>query len=163
MKKGGYMSEQNDQFLILEQYRIYSDAKEKFIERQFASNRFYLVLNIVVLAIIYFIITLVPNSEKAIIVLNIIGILVSIMWWVNVDSYQLLIKVKYAKVLEYMEDKLPEKPYQKEFSEYTQMKNKKKLIVFGDFQKYLSLGIGLVYVFTCFINVINIIKYTYLG
>ena len=37
------MDPKDEKYLILEQYRIYSEAKEKFIDRQFSTNRFYLV------------------------------------------------------------------------------------------------------------------------
>ena len=39
-------SQQDDRQLIIEQYRIYSDAKERFIDRQFTTNKFYLVLKV---------------------------------------------------------------------------------------------------------------------
>ncbi|MBQ4645941.1 MAG: hypothetical protein IJB79_01190 [Candidatus Gastranaerophilales bacterium] len=139
------MDTKDEKYLILEQYRIYSEAKEKFIERQFSTNRFYLIFNLVLLISTYMLSTLTPHYSPAI-VLSIIGFAVTIMWWMNIDSYQMLIKVKYAKVLEYLETKLPEQPYHKEFVDYMEMKKKNNLIVFGDFQKYLTLAIALVYV-----------------
>ena len=83
----------------------------------------------------------------------------TMMWWMNIDSYQTLIKVKYAKVLEYLETKLPEQPYHKEFVDYAEMKKKNNLIVFGDFQKYLTLAIALVYVVFFANSITNMIKY----
>ena len=126
------MDIKDEKYLILEQYRIYSDAKEKFIERQFTTNRFYLVLNLIILVVSYILSTLTPQYQPTI-VLAIIGFAVTIMWWMNIDSYQMLIKVKYAKVLEYLETKLPEQPYHKEFVDYMEMKKKNNLIVFVDF------------------------------
>ena len=155
------MDSKDEQYLILEQYRIYSEAKEKFIERQFSTNRFYLVFNLGLLLTTYLMNTFAPDNAP-VIVLPIIGFAVSIMWWMNIDSYQMLIKVKYAKVLEYLETKLPEQPYHKEFVDYMEMKKKNNLIVFGDFQKYLTLVILLVYVvaFTnCVMNLIKIYWY----
>ena len=152
------MDTKDEKYLILEQYRIYSDAKEKFIERQFTTNRFYLVLNIIMLIAIYVLSTLTPQYQP-VIVLSIIGFAVTIMWWMNIDSYQMLIKVKYAKVLEYLETKLPEQPYHKEFVDYMDMKKKNNLIVFGDFQKYLTLAIASVYIVACAYSITNMIKY----
>ena len=41
LEKGAYlMDEKDEKYLILEQYRIYSEAKEKFIDRQFTTNQF---------------------------------------------------------------------------------------------------------------------------
>ena len=127
------METNDEKFLILEQYRIYSDAKEKFIDRQFTTNKFYLILNLLILLTAYILYSLTPQYQP-VIVLCVIGIALTLMWWMNIDSYQLLIKVKYAKVLEYLETKLPEQPYHKEFVDYTQLKKKNNLIVFGDFQ-----------------------------
>ncbi len=152
------MDIKDEKYLILEQYRIYSDAKEKFIERQFTTNRFYLVLNLIILVVSYVLSTLTPQYQPTI-VLAIIGFAVTIMWWMNIDSYQMLIKVKYAKVLEYLETKLPEQPYHKEFIDYMEMKKKNNLIVFGDFQKYLTLAIASVYVIQFANSVTNLIKF----
>ena len=98
------MNDKDEKYLILEQYRIYSDAKEKFVERQFATNRFYMVLNLAVLITAYVLATLTPQYHP-VIVLSIIGLSISLMWWMNIDTYQTLIKVKYANVLEYLENK----------------------------------------------------------
>lgn len=155
------MDPKDEKYLILEQYRIYSDAKEKFIERQFTTNRFYLVLNLIILVTTYVLSTLTPQYTP-VIVLSIIGFAVTLMWWMNIDSYQMLIKVKYAKVLEYLETKLPEQPYHKEFVDYSDMKKKNKLIEFGDFQKYLALAIVSVYVVACAYSITNMIKYQFI-
>ena len=152
------MEQKDEKYLILEQYRIYSDAKEKFIDRQFTTNKFYLVLNIIILVTTYILSTLTPQYPP-VIVLCIIGISCTLMWWMNIDSYQMLIKVKYAKVLEYLETKLPEQPYHKEFVDYAQMKKKNNLIVFGDFQKILTLIIACVYFVVCTYSITNMIKY----
>lgn len=155
------MDPKDEKYLILEQYRIYSDAKEKFIERQFTTNRFYLVLNLIILVTTYVLSTLTPQYTP-VIVLSIVGFAVTLMWWMNIDSYQMLIKVKYARVLEYLETKLPEQPYHKEFVDYSDMKKKNKLIEFGDFQKYLALAIVSVYVVACAYSITNMIKYQFI-
>ena len=152
------MDEKDEKYLILEQYRIYSEAKEKFIDRQFTTNKVYLVLNLIILATTYILSTLTPQYSH-VIVLSVVGIAISLMWWMNIDSYQLLIKVKYAKVLEYLETKLPEQPYHKEYVDYTQIKKKDNLIVFGDFQKVLTLIIACVYFVICTYNITNLIRY----
>ncbi len=152
-------SQQDDRYIILEQYRIYSDAKEKFIDRQFTTNKFYLVLNLIFLLTMVFLTTFFPQNFP-VVVLSIIGIAVTFMWWMNIDSYQLLIKVKYAKVLEYLETKLPEQPYHKEFVDYSELKKQKNIIVFGDFQKSLTFAIMLVYVVAIAHAVANFIKFS---
>ncbi len=150
--------ELDDKQIILEQYRIYSDSKERFIDRHFTSNKFFLVLNIIILIAIYILTTLTPQYSP-VIVMCVLGVATTLMWWMSIDSYQMLIKVKYAKVLEYLETKLPEQPYKKEYADYVQMKKSKNLIVFGDFQKALTLIITCIYFVVCAYSVTNMIKY----
>ncbi|MDO5437852.1 MAG: hypothetical protein Q4F80_06615 [bacterium] len=130
--------------IILGQYKVYSEAKENFINRHFATNRFYFVFAFALLAATYVFYALSPGVVP-LIVTAAFGIAVSVLWWLNIDSYQLLIKVKYSKVLEYLETKLPEAPYQKEFRETQNMK-KTKNILFADVQKGFSLL--LLFIFT---------------
>ena len=151
------MDPKDEKYLILEQYRIYSEAKEKFIDRHFATNKFYLVLNIIILIATYVLCTLTPQYQL-VIVMSVIGLAITLMWWMNIDSYQLLIKVKYAKVLEFLETRLPEQPYHKEFVDYTQMKKNNNLIVFGDFQKWLTIIIACVYFVVCAYSIANMVQ-----
>lgn len=160
------MDSNEDKKIIIEQYRIYSDAKEKFIDRQFTTNKFYLVLNIVILVVTYLVITILPTVNvgalQPVFVFCLIGIALAFMWWMNVDSYQMLIKVKYARVLEYLETKLPEQPYHKEFTDYTEMKKKNNLIVFGDFQKTLAITFAGIYFVILAYNITDFIRHQYL-
>ena len=123
----------DDREIILGQYKIYSEAKENFISRHFTTNRFYFVFSFALLAITYLFWALSP-ALVPLILTSVFGITVSVLWWMNIDSYQVLIKVKYAKVLEYLETKLPEQPFRKEFEETQKMKKDKK-IIFADIQK----------------------------
>ena len=162
-QRGIIMDSQDEKYLILEQYRIYSDAKEKFIERQFATNRFYLVLNLIILLIAYLVVTLTPQYQ-AVVVLCIAGIATTMMWWMNIDSYQLLIRVKYASVLEYLETKLPEQPYHKEYVTQEEIKKKnRRFILFGDFQKVFTFILASVYFILCVYCITNMIKYARMG
>ena len=155
------MNDKDEKYLILEQYRIYSDAKEKFVERQFVTNRFYMVLNLAVLITAYILATLTPQYHP-VIVLSIIGLSISIMWWMNIDTYQTLIKVKYANVLEYLETKLPEAPYHKEFVDYKEVKRNSKFVIFGDCQKSLALSIAVVNFLICAYNATNLVRYHFM-
>lgn len=122
------------------------------------TNRFYLVLNILILILVYALAVLTPQYVP-ILILSVIGISTSVLWWLNIDSYQLLIKIKYANVLEYLEDKLPEQPYQKEYKDYVETKKNKNLIVFGDFQKVLAFVVVAVFLITFINNITNMIRY----
>lgn len=151
------MDSKDEKFIILEQYRIYSEAKERFIDRQFSTNKFYLVANVIIFVTAYILSTLTPQFQP-VIVLSLIGFAIALMWWMNIDSYQTLIKIKYANVLEYLETKLPEQPYHKEYIDYKSIKKKNNLIIFGDFQKVLAIVLAGIYFFVCIYNITNAIK-----
>ncbi len=136
---------------VLEQYKLYSEQKEKFTSRNFATNKFYLISFVVlVLLTIYtgsiIFMKLIPGS----LLFSAIGVLVCILWWMNIDSYNLLIKVKYQNVLEEMENYLPIKPYTIEREALKEYKKKKKAFLFSDMQKTLAI-LGLIFFFALFV------------
>lgn len=136
----------DEKALIMEQYKSYVQAKENFIERNFLTNRFYTTLSLVLLLITYLLINLFPASFPIILTTSAVGLTVSLMWWLNIDSYQFLIKVKYSKVIDYLEAMLPVQPYRKEFDEMQTLKHDKKAVVFTDMQKFFTLFVFCIYV-----------------
>ena len=91
------MSEQD---LIFQQYKLYSEQKESFISRSFMINRFYLCLSVILLVISI----LAQDSIFAYnipfsVLISLIGMGATMLWWANMDAYNMLIKVKFSKVL----------------------------------------------------------------
>lgn len=126
--------------LIFQQYKLYSEQKENFISRSFGINRFYLVLTIVLLVLvklsvgIIFAYTIPLNT-----ILAIIGMGTTILWYMNMDSYNMLIKIKYAKVLEQIEKDLPKQPYNNEYKAIQEYRSSKKMFLFADIQKIFAI------------------------
>ncbi len=136
---------------VLEQYKLYSEQKEKFTSRNFSTNKFYLTASVVlVLLTIYtgsiVFMKLIPGS----LLFSAIGAIVCILWWMNIDTYNLMIKIKYQNVLEEMENYLPIKPYTQERDALQEYKKKKKAFLFSDMQKTLAI-VGLVFFFALFV------------
>lgn len=130
---------QNDErFMVLEQYKIYSQSKEAFTNRSFGVNRFYLVFSLVLFMIIYIVGTITPSLAPLVIGAA-MGMAVCVMWWLNLDSYQRIIKVKYSKVLEEIEKLLPVSPCRMEFLALQEAKKSTKGIIFSDFQKTFTI------------------------
>ncbi len=115
-------------------YSTYSDAKEKFIDRNFATNRYYLALCLILLLVSFIVYAFTPLM-LLMLPMSAIGLVVTILWWLNLDSYQFLIKIKYSKVLEKMEEQFPAKPFTEEFKAFQEAKKDKKAIIFADLQK----------------------------
>ena len=136
-----------DLHLIAKIYETYSNAKEKFIDRNFQTNRFFMVLCLVLVFATYAANTLMGFDILCVVILSAFGLLVSTLWWINLDTYQFMIKVKYANVLEKMEDSFPAKPYQDEFAISQEIKKRKKLVVFADLQKYFALIMVVIFAF----------------
>ena len=125
--------------LIMQQYKLYTEQKESFIKRSFSVNRFYMVLVIVLLLLV----NLTKNvafvySLSLPFIFSIIGIGICILWWMNMDSYNFLIKIKFAKVIEELEKQLPVNPYTMEHNAINELRENKKGFLFSDMQKLFA-------------------------
>ena len=140
--------------LIFQEYKLYSEQKENFIDRNFSTNKFYLATFIVtIFAIIYTNNVVFMNRISATLLFSIIGISICVLWWMNIDSYNTIIKIKYSKVIEVLEEKLPVKPFTDEFTGFQEYRSK-KIFMFSDIQKIVSI-IGAIFFFAIFISEIT--------
>lgn len=142
----------NMEEITFQQYKLYTEQKEKFVDRSFHTNKFYLV---VVLGLILLML-LTKNFSfayglSALLIFSGAGMSISILWWINMDSYNFLIRVKLAKVIEEIEKKLPVKPYTDEFIAIKDFKKNKRMFMFSDIQKILAVLAFLVF-FVLFAN-----------
>ena len=82
-----------------------------------------------------------------------IGMAVCTLWWMNVDAYNTLIKIKFTNVIEQMEEKFPFKPYTEERKGIEEFKNN-RIFMFSDIQKFLAV-LGALFFFVIFISEIT--------
>lgn len=137
--------------IILEEYKLYAEQKENFIDRNFRTNKFYMASFVVILfAMIYTGNVVFMNRLSATLVFSLIGIAVCALWWMNVDSYNILIKIKFANVLEAIEEKLPVKPYTDEFKGIQEFREN-KVFMFSDIQKFIAV-LGALFFFAVFVS-----------
>ena len=135
--------------LIFSEYRLYSEQKENFIERNFRTNRFYMAsVFVLFVALIYTGNVIFLNKISATLVFALLGVSVSALWWMNVDSYNTLIKVKYANVLEKIEEKLPVKPFTDEYKGIDDFRSN-KIFMFSDIQKLIAVVTALFFFAVC--------------
>lgn len=130
----------NSEEILFQQYKLYTEQKESFINRSFATNKFYLILVLALILVMY----LTKDCSfiyglSSTLVFSAAGIAVCALWWINVDSYNYLIKVKLSKVIEAIETKLPIKPYTDEFAVIRESRKNKREFLFADIQKGLIL------------------------
>lgn len=140
--------------LIFEEYKLYAEQKENFIDRNFYTNRFYMISIIVtIFAMIFTGNVVFMNVLSATLVFGIFGGAMCILWWMNVDSYNTLIKIKFANVLETIEEKLPVKPFTDEYKGIEEFREK-KVFMFSDIQKVVAV-IGALFFFAIVVSEIS--------
>ena len=136
----------DDKDLIFNQYKLFSEQKECFITRSFGINRFYICLCIILLLCVQFTKGVIfAYSLPLSAFLSIVGLSITVLWWMNMDSYNMLIKIKFAKVLEEMEKNLPFQPYADEYQGIKDYRENKKMFLFSDMQKTFAVLVFLMF------------------
>ena len=137
--------------LIFQEYKMYAEQKENFIDRNFQTNKFYMISFVaIIFAMIFTSNVMFMEKLSATLLFSLIGISVCALWWMNVDSYNTLIKIKYANVLEAIEEKLPIKPFTEEYKGIEEFRNK-KVFMFSDIQKIIAI-FGALFFFAVFVS-----------
>lgn len=135
--------------LIFNEYKLYAEQKENFIDRNFRTNRFYMIVVIaLIFAMIYTGNVIFMNKLSATLVFALFGLAASTLWWMNVDSYNTLIKIKYADVIEKIEEKLPVQPFEDEYKSINEYR-KNKVFMFSDIQKFIATIAAIFYFAVC--------------
>jgi len=142
----------NSDEILFQQYKLYTEQKERFVDRSFHTNKFYLL---VILTLI-FVMFLMKNFSfdyglTSVLIFSAAGMAICILWWINMDSYNFLIKVKLSKVIEEIEKTLPTQPYTQEFIAIKDLRKNKRMFLFADMQKTLALAALLLF-FVLFFN-----------
>ena len=117
----------NREDLIFEQYRLYSEQKEKFIDRSFMTNKFYMVIVLAMFLLTFLSKGMAFGKFTAPTIFALAGIISCALWWLNMDSYNCLIKIKFSKVLEEIEKQLPMQPYNMEYKAIRDFRKNKKM------------------------------------
>lgn len=126
------------QEVLVKQYTSYIEEKDKFVDRSFAANKFYIVL-VLALAVSMTAAKITENQDllPLVTLLAGAGMAACALWWFNQDAYAYLIKVRLSAVIEKMEEHLPLKPHVLEFEEIKR-RNEKKKVFFADIQKLVA-------------------------
>ena len=137
--------------LIFQEYKLYAEQKENFLDRNFRTNRFYMISFVsIILIMIYTNNIVFLERISATLIFSLIGISVCALWWMNVDSFNTLIKVKFANVIEKIEEKLPVRPFTEEYKGIEEFREN-KVFVFSDIQKIIAV-FGALFFFAVFVS-----------
>ncbi|MDD3150173.1 MAG: hypothetical protein PHV68_05000 [Candidatus Gastranaerophilales bacterium] len=151
--------------IMVEQYKIYLEMKEKFTDRNFSTNKFFILMLTVVLGMTFaFKNVAFPFHMSANLFLSTIGILMSILYTANVDAYNVLIKIKLSDMAQKMEEMLPIKIQEDEMAAINKWKGEKKgNYLFSDIQKLLGHLYLIIFVVLFFIEAVPFIYYNVRG
>ena len=145
----------DEKHLILEQYRIYNEMKESFINRSFMINRFFMIFSAVFLFSLIFAKMIMPSQFFLLLGLEIFGIASCIMWISNQEAYSTIIKIKYNAVIEKLEEDLPKAPNKDEYKELTDKRSNKRIILVKDIQKWFAILLMLVFLANTLVDIAN--------
>ncbi len=144
--------------LIFEEYKLYTEQKDRFTERTFLINRFYMVLLLAMIAAIFLLKDIfIADTFSVLIIFALAGMVISILWWINIDTYNVLIKTKLSKVIEEIEKQLPVQPFKMEYSAVQESKKDKNEFMFTDVQKLFASFIFFVYLMMFIVGVLQMI------
>lgn len=147
----------NDTNIILEQYRIYTESKDKFIDRSFQTNRHYFLVICGLCIVLVLFKQFFPTIAIIFtLFLSFAGMGIAMLWYLNQDSYSFLIKIKYANVLEEIENRLPIAPNQMEHAILNENLKKRHALVFlfNDIQKFMAVILFLLFLTYFLIDII---------
>lgn len=133
------------QEILVREYTAYLESKDRFVERSFLVNRFYIVIVLGLLLLMFWLLEKQGGLISPLLLASAMaGMSVSLMWLLNQDSYSYLIKVKLSDVIEKFEQHLPLQPHVLEY-EGIKKRNEEKRVMFGDVQKGVAFIAFLVF------------------
>src|SRR5680860_597578 len=91
----------------LEQYKIYINSIDKISERRESANRYFVSINSTLIVLSGFVVQYTHNKQGLMLSgIACIGIIVSVIFWILINSYKQLNTAKFA-ILHKIEHKLP--------------------------------------------------------
>ncbi|HAD96320.1 MAG TPA: hypothetical protein DCG19_02880 [Cryomorphaceae bacterium] len=124
---------------LLEQYKLYVEMADRVSQRRQTANRFYISL-LSGLGGLYLLLKEILNTQPNIIIWAILIIIISLLWWLTINSYRQLNSGKF-KVIHEMEQQLPFACYDREWDYLGRGKNGKLYRQLSKVEGYVPLVI----------------------
>lgn len=138
---------ENFQQHLLEQYKLYVEMADKTSERRNQTNQFYLSILSILIAFISLVtnIPVFPNLQFPLLILSAVGIVLCVLWYLNIYTYKQLNKARFCVIIEEIEVNLPVNIFSKEWDilkkdKYLELTNVEKYIPAIFAALYLVLG-----------------------
>ena len=138
-----------DSSRYFEQYKLYVSSADKISDRRYIVNRFFILLNTVLIAVFNFL--KIISLEVTFFVYILIGILICLLWSRTLSVYQIMNEVKF-EIIQNIEKKLPLSLY---YTEWVELKNRKnKYFQFSKLESIVPYLFILVYVYPLIVPVL---------
>lgn len=126
--------EQANISIVIEQYKLYVEMADRISSRRLTANSFFLSINTALVALTSYI-NNISNSSllSSSLLISLAGMILCYMWYRLIRSYKDLNTAKF-KVIHNMEKMLPFNPYDAEWIEVGEGKNKKKYLPFTNIE-----------------------------
>jgi len=133
---------------FLEQYKLYVEMADRVSERRAQTNRFYVSLLSGLLALISILRgNVLSELQTAVFVaVAILGLLLCILWYINIRSYRQLNSGKY-KIIHEMEQRLPFPCYNKEWEILGKGKSGESYLKLTRVEQYVPIILAVPYAF----------------
>jgi hypothetical protein len=131
---------------LLEQYKLYVGSVEKTSDRRQSANNYFMAINTALVSLIglSFQIKFFDDSLWIKLILTIVGVIISVVFWYLIRSYKQLNTGKFA-VLHEIEEKLPLALYKHEWKVLGSGKDNDKYYPFSHIELYIPWIFGLIY------------------
>ncbi len=126
---------------LLEQYKLYVEMVDRVSQRRQAANRFYISL-LSALGGLYLLLEKILETQPNTIIWAVLTIIISVLWWFNINSYRQLNSGKF-KVIHEMEQQLPFACYDREWDYLGRGKNGKLYRQLSKVEGYVPLLISI--------------------
>ncbi len=142
---------------LMDLYKEFMYTKENFVNRSFATNKFY----IIAVTLCLFALAAIKeygNSTGSVLVvaIAIAGFAFSFLLWANQDAYTYLLKIKFGNVIDKMEEAFCFKPCVEEKTALVENAQKKRNYVFTDIQKTFALATMVIFTAAFFWDIVPI-------
>ena len=125
---------------LMDLYKEFMYTKENFVDRSFATNKFYIVaLTICLIAVTVIKEFYEPSGSLVTVATALAGFAFSLLLWANQDAYSYLLRIKFGNVIDKMEEQFCFQPCIKEKEALVENAKKKRSYVFANIQKHFAL------------------------
>lgn len=144
--------------VLLEQYKLFVQTADDLTSRRLDANKFYLTILLALFTIAGFLkskeMAGVFDSYTILVIISIIGLFLSVVWYMNIESYKLLNKAKF-QVIHEMEQELAYACFDKEWEFRKGIDTNKAYPRFTQIEKFLPIAMGIVFVVVFFVTIFS--------